>query len=175
VLEPTQSPRYGLILQPITRRRARTHQHQPQAPDPELGHALGNAACQRQFGSVGGVDTFDSPSDGAEAENHVRNILEKLQLHSRMEAVMYAVREKSSTCPDRTTRPHLALALLHQAAQRRATASLSATLALRLSASGWRSLGGRCPQPPDSQVRGLTAGLPVLTSPDVLTQQCRCG
>ena len=27
-------------------------------------------------------------------KNHVRNILEKLQLHSRMEAVAYAVREK---------------------------------------------------------------------------------
>lgn len=27
-------------------------------------------------------------------KNHVRNILEKLQLHSRMEAVMYAVKEK---------------------------------------------------------------------------------
>jgi DNA-binding NarL/FixJ family response regulator len=27
-------------------------------------------------------------------KNHVRNMLEKLQLHSRMEAVMYAVREK---------------------------------------------------------------------------------
>jgi DNA-binding NarL/FixJ family response regulator len=26
--------------------------------------------------------------------NHVRNILEKLHLHSRMEAVVYAVREK---------------------------------------------------------------------------------
>ena len=26
-------------------------------------------------------------------KNHVRNILEKLQLHSRMEAVMYAMKE----------------------------------------------------------------------------------
>jgi DNA-binding NarL/FixJ family response regulator len=27
-------------------------------------------------------------------KNHVRNILEKLHLHSRMQAVMYAVRER---------------------------------------------------------------------------------
>jgi DNA-binding NarL/FixJ family response regulator len=27
-------------------------------------------------------------------KNHVRNILEKLRLHSRMEAVLYAMREK---------------------------------------------------------------------------------
>jgi DNA-binding NarL/FixJ family response regulator len=32
-------------------------------------------------------------------KNHVRNILEKLQLHSRMEAVMYAVREKILELP----------------------------------------------------------------------------
>lgn len=32
-------------------------------------------------------------------KNHVRNILEKLQLHSRMEAVMYAVREKLFEVP----------------------------------------------------------------------------
>lgn len=32
-------------------------------------------------------------------KNHVRNILEKLQLHSRMEAVMYAVREKLIDTP----------------------------------------------------------------------------
>ncbi len=36
-------------------------------------------------------------------KNHVRNILEKLQLHSRMEAVMYAVKEKllDLPCPTR--------------------------------------------------------------------------
>ena len=33
-------------------------------------------------------------------KNHVRNILEKLQLHSRMEAVMYAVREKLLDIPN---------------------------------------------------------------------------
>ena len=27
-------------------------------------------------------------------KNHIRNILEKLHLHSRMEAVLYAVREE---------------------------------------------------------------------------------
>jgi DNA-binding NarL/FixJ family response regulator len=32
-------------------------------------------------------------------KNHVRNILEKLQLHSRMEAAMYAVREKLFDLP----------------------------------------------------------------------------
>jgi DNA-binding NarL/FixJ family response regulator len=32
-------------------------------------------------------------------KNHVRNILDKLQLHSRMEAVMYAVREKLLDVP----------------------------------------------------------------------------
>jgi DNA-binding NarL/FixJ family response regulator len=33
-------------------------------------------------------------------KNHVRNILEKLQLHSRMDAVMYAVREKLFDVPE---------------------------------------------------------------------------
>ena len=31
-------------------------------------------------------------------KNHVRNILEKLHLHCRMEAVVYAVREKILIC-----------------------------------------------------------------------------
>src|SRR5204862_3251722 len=34
-------------------------------------------------------------------KNHVRNILEKLQLHSRMEAVVYAMREKLLDIPSR--------------------------------------------------------------------------
>ena len=34
-------------------------------------------------------------------KNHVRNILEKLQLHTRMEAVMYAVRERLLDVPGR--------------------------------------------------------------------------
>ena len=34
-------------------------------------------------------------------KNHVRNILEKLQLHSRIDAVMYAVREKLFDVPER--------------------------------------------------------------------------
>jgi len=33
-------------------------------------------------------------------KNHVRNILEKLQLHSRMEAVMYGMRENLFDLPD---------------------------------------------------------------------------
>ena len=32
-------------------------------------------------------------------KNHVRNILEKLRLHSRMEAVLYAVRQKLVELP----------------------------------------------------------------------------
>ncbi|MEJ7833880.1 MAG: response regulator transcription factor, partial [Nocardioides sp.] len=32
-------------------------------------------------------------------KNHVRNMLEKLQLHSRMEAVMFAVKEKLLELP----------------------------------------------------------------------------
>jgi DNA-binding NarL/FixJ family response regulator len=34
-------------------------------------------------------------------KNHVRNILEKLQVHSRMDAVMYAMHEKLIDVPDR--------------------------------------------------------------------------
>ncbi len=37
-------------------------------------------------------------------KNHVRNILDKLQMHSRMEAAMYAVREKILDLPDGSRR-----------------------------------------------------------------------
>jgi DNA-binding NarL/FixJ family response regulator len=33
-------------------------------------------------------------------KNHVRNVLEKLQLHSRIDAVMYAVRERLPGFPE---------------------------------------------------------------------------
>ena len=38
-------------------------------------------------------------------KNHVRSILEKLQLHSRVEAAMYAVRERLVDAPDTETAP----------------------------------------------------------------------
>jgi DNA-binding NarL/FixJ family response regulator len=41
-------------------------------------------------------------------KNHIRNILEKLQLHSRMEAVMYAVREKILDIPAAASPPSAA-------------------------------------------------------------------
>ncbi len=54
-------------------------------------------------------------------KNHVRNILEKLQLHSRMEAVMYAVREKLLDIPCSARPPS---ALLSRAPLASASSSL---------------------------------------------------
>jgi DNA-binding NarL/FixJ family response regulator len=53
-----------------------------------VAHGLNNREIAR--------DLFISENT---VKNHVRNILEKLQLHSRMEAVMYAVREKLLDIP----------------------------------------------------------------------------
>jgi DNA-binding NarL/FixJ family response regulator len=53
-----------------------------------VAHGLNNREIARQL--------FISENT---VKNHVRNILEKLQLHSRMEAVMYAVREKLLDIP----------------------------------------------------------------------------
>jgi DNA-binding NarL/FixJ family response regulator len=48
-----------------------------------VAHGLNNREISRDLGISENT-----------VKNHVRNMLEKLQLHSRMEAVMYAVREK---------------------------------------------------------------------------------
>ena len=60
----------------------------------------------RARGAAPGRPGPEQPGDRAQlfisentVKNHVRNILEKLQLHSRMEAVMYAVREKLLDLP----------------------------------------------------------------------------
>jgi two-component system NarL family response regulator len=61
----------------------------PSLTDREL-EVLGLVARGRNNREIAG-ELFISENT---VKNHVRNILEKLQLHSRMEAVFYAVREK---------------------------------------------------------------------------------
>jgi DNA-binding NarL/FixJ family response regulator len=51
-----------------------------------LGHVAGGGSNKEIAAELGISENT--------VKNHVRNILEKLHLHSRMEAVMYAVREK---------------------------------------------------------------------------------
>lgn len=74
-------------------------------PNPEQGPGL--KLTERELEVLRAVATGMNNREIAQAlfisentvKNHVRNILEKLQLHSRMEAVMYAVREKLLDLP----------------------------------------------------------------------------
>jgi DNA-binding NarL/FixJ family response regulator len=59
---------------------------------PERDHVPGLRLTEREIAK----ELFISENT---VKNHVRNILEKLQLHSRMEAVMYAVKEKLLELP----------------------------------------------------------------------------
>jgi DNA-binding NarL/FixJ family response regulator len=65
-----------------------------QMSKPEREHMPGLRLTERELEVA--KDLFISENT---VKNHVRNILEKLQLHSRMEAVMYAVKEKLLDLP----------------------------------------------------------------------------
>ena len=86
------SPSMAMKLLDEFKQMARTDRSQPATPrltERELevlrlvAQGLNNREIARQL--------FISENT---VKNHVRNLLEKLQLHSRMEAVLYAVREK---------------------------------------------------------------------------------
>jgi DNA-binding NarL/FixJ family response regulator len=74
---------------------------------PEKGHVPGPRLTERELEVLRLVATGMNNREIARqlvisentVKNHVRNILEKLQLHSRMEAVMYAVKEKLLDLP----------------------------------------------------------------------------
>ena len=91
------SPSMAMKLLDEFKQMSRTDRSQPATPrltERELevlrlvAHGLNNREIAKQL--------FISENT---VKNHVRNILEKLQLHSRMEAVMYAVREKLLEIP----------------------------------------------------------------------------
>ena len=91
------SPSMAMKLLDESKQMARTDRSQPATPrltDREMevlklvAKGLNNRDIAKQL--------FISENT---VKNHVRNILEKLQLHSRMEAVMYAVREKLLEIP----------------------------------------------------------------------------
>jgi two-component system NarL family response regulator len=73
----------------VTKRSGRERLPSPTLTDREL-EVLRLVARGRNNREIA-ADLFISENT---VKNHIRNILEKLQLHSRMEAVFYAVREK---------------------------------------------------------------------------------
>ncbi|PRY01521.1 response regulator [Allonocardiopsis opalescens] len=84
----------GKLISEFTALARKGEERQPQVPTPRLtdremevlrfvAKGLNNRDIAKEL--------FISENT---VKNHVRNILEKLQLHSRMEAVVYAVREK---------------------------------------------------------------------------------
>lgn len=78
-----------------------------QMSQPDRNQAPGIRLTERELEVLGLVATGMNNREIAKqlfisentVKNHVRNMLEKLQLHSRMEAVMYAVREKLLELP----------------------------------------------------------------------------
>jgi DNA-binding NarL/FixJ family response regulator len=94
LISPSMAAKLLEEFKTISRTGARPEEMAPRLTDRELevlnlvARGLNNREIAR--------DLFISENT---VKNHVRNILEKLQLHSRMEAVMYAVREKLLDLP----------------------------------------------------------------------------
>ncbi len=94
LISPSMAAKLLEEFKTISRVGAKPDTIVPKLTDRELevlnlvAHGLNNREIAR--------DLFISENT---VKNHVRNILEKLQLHSRMEAVMYAVREKLLDIP----------------------------------------------------------------------------
>ncbi len=94
LISPSMAAKLLEEFKTISRVGAKPDAIVPKLTDRELevlnlvAHGLNNREIAR--------DLFISENT---VKNHVRNILEKLQLHSRMEAVMYAVREKLLDIP----------------------------------------------------------------------------
>ena len=91
------SPSMAVKLIDEFKEMARTDRQQVPTPAAHRARARGPPPGRQGNEQPGrGRELFISENT---VKNHVRNILEKLQLHSRMEAVMYAVREKLLDIP----------------------------------------------------------------------------
>ena len=88
-ISPAMASKLLSEFQAMTKREDRQPLAPPRLTDREL-EVLSLVAQGKGNRDIAG-DLFISENT---VKNHIRNILEKLQLHSRMEAVIYAVREK---------------------------------------------------------------------------------